>query len=116
MDVHPADREAPRDTPQIALEAPVADALGCFLRLPSREPMRRRANRGHATACRDRRDRPTQSPKVSPRLVEAHADAGPDLDLRAQKFRADLGAEQRLASTRKYSSSIPSVNSGSAVI
>jgi len=97
MDVHPTDREAPPHTLQIALEALIADALGSLLRLPSRKRMRRRGNRGHPMARCDRRDRSTQSPKVGPRLVEGHADAGPDLDLRAQKLGAHLGAKQGLA-------------------
>jgi hypothetical protein len=59
MDVHPANREAPPDALQIALQALVAHALSGLLRLPSRKRMRRRGNRGHAMACRDRRDRPT---------------------------------------------------------
>src|SRR3984893_10149270 len=97
MHVHTTDREPPSDALQIALEALVADALGSLLRLPSRKRMRRRGNRGHAMACRDRRDRPTQSPKVRPRVFETCTNLGPDLDLRAQKFRTDLGAQQRLA-------------------
>ena len=96
MDVHPADREAPPDALQIALEALVADALGGLLRLPSRKRMGRRGNRGHAMARRHRRDPAPQPPQLGPRLVESRADPGPDLDLRAQKFGADLGAKQRL--------------------
>ncbi len=96
MDVHPADREAPPDALQIALEALVADTLGGLLRLPSRKRMRRRGDRGHAVARRHRGDPAPQPPQLGPRLFETCTDPGPDLDLRAQKFRADLGAQQRL--------------------
>jgi hypothetical protein len=37
-----------------------------------------------------------QPPQLVPRLVETRTDPGPDFSLRAQKFRADLGAQQRL--------------------
>src|SRR5438128_2513460 len=97
MDVHSADREAPSDTLQIALEALVADTLGGLLRLPSRKGMRRCGNRGHAMARRHCRYPSPQPPQFRPRLVEGCADPGSNLDLRAQKFRADLAAEQCLA-------------------
>ena len=97
MDMHPADREAPADTLQIAFEALVADALGRLLRLPAREGMGRRGDRRDARGRCDRCDRPAQPPQIGPRLVEARANPRPDLDLRAQKFGAHLRAEPRLA-------------------
>src|SRR5437868_8594923 len=97
MDVHPADREAPPNPLQIALEALVADALGGLLRLPPRERMRRRGSRGHAVARRHRRDPAPQPPQLGLGLFETRTDTGPNLDLRAQKLRADLCAEQCLA-------------------
>src|SRR5260370_3654320 len=96
MDVHSADREARADALQIALEALVADTLGGLLLLPSRKWMGRHGNRGHAMARRHRRDPDPQPPQLGSRFVETCADPGPDLDLRAQKFRAHLGAQQRL--------------------
>jgi hypothetical protein len=90
MDVQPADREAPPDALQIVLETRVAAAFGGLLGVPTGEGMRCRGNRCHAVTRRDRSYRPTQPPKISARLVEIGAHPRSDLDLRTQKFRADL--------------------------
>jgi hypothetical protein len=39
----------------------------------------------------------TEATEIGARLGEARAHAGPDLDLRAQEFGADLARQQRLA-------------------
>src|SRR5580693_4781451 len=96
MDMHPANREAPSNALQIALEALVADTVGGLLRLPSRKRMRRCGDWGQAVARRHRRDPAPQPPQLGARFVEICADPCPDLNLRAQKFRADLRAQQRL--------------------
>src|SRR5260370_25464187 len=47
-------------------------------------------------APRHRRAPVPQPPQLGPRFVETCADPSPDLDLRAQKFGAHLGAQQPL--------------------
>ena len=58
--------------------------------------MGRGGYRRHAVAGRDRSDSPAEMAQVGARFGEAGAHAGADLDLRTQKFGADLARQQRL--------------------
>ena len=97
MDVQAADRQPPPNTLEIAVQARITIALGGLLRPPAGKGMRPRGDRrqtvtlGHRGNCR------TQLPQIGAGLVEAGANPGSDLDLRAQKLWAHLSGEQRLA-------------------
>ena len=97
MDVQTTDRQPPPDRLQIVAQARIAAALGGFLRIPAGKRVGRGGDRRHAVMRRHRSHRRAQPPQVRARLAEARADPCPDLDLRAQEFRAHLPREQRLA-------------------
>jgi len=97
MDVQAADRQPPPDPLQISVQTRIAVALGGLLRVPAGERMRPRGDRRQTAPRRHPGDRRTKPPQIGARLVEARANPGSDLDLRAQKFRAYLPPEQPLA-------------------
>ena len=97
MDMQAADRQPPHDTLQVVAQVGVAAPLGGLLRVPAGKGMGRRGDRREAMARGDRDDSAAQPAEIRARLGEAGADPRADLDLRAQKLRADLPRQQRLA-------------------
>ncbi len=97
MDVHAADDEPPRHLLQILGENVVALLVGVLLALPFGEGMGGGGDRGEAELAGDGADRAAQPHELVAGLLHRVADAGADLDLRAQEFGTHLAAQRLLA-------------------
>src|SRR6516225_10391893 len=115
MDVQAADRQPPPNTLQIPMQARIAIVLGGLLRVPAGKGMRRRGYRRQTTLRRHPGDCGAQPPQFRVRLAKARTNPGADLDLRAQKLRAHLTGEQRLALLQHLAGRIADDIAGCAV-
>ena len=97
MHMHAADHEPPRHVLEIAGEHVVALLVGMLLARPFGEGVGRGGDRGEPELSGDAADRAAQMDQLVARLLHGFADAGADLDLRAQEFGADLAAQRLLA-------------------
>ncbi len=97
MDVHAANDEPPRHLLQVLGEKVVALLVGVLLGPPFGEGVGGGGDGGKAELIGDGGDRAAQMDEIGASLLHRVADAGADLDLRAQEFGAHLAAQRLLA-------------------
>ena len=97
MHMHAADHEPARHVLEIAREHVVALLVGVLLARPFGEGVGGGGDRGEPELSGDAADRAAQMDQLVARFLHGFADAGADLDLRAQEFGTDLAAQRLLA-------------------
>ena len=92
MNVHAANHEPARDLLQVLRQRIVALLVGVLLAPPSGEGVGGGGDRGKAELVGDGADGGAQPDQLFAHFRNGVANAGADLDLRAQELRADLAA------------------------